>query len=129
MNRNHVLIALDTVTIPGRSFLTDADLLHHEINRLLLELGQDTVGRDELHEVLVDLDYHDALDSQGRVVWQGMGLRVEPLGIVIDGGQVTLRDLPKPKLSRGNQSGELQGPPCVRRAADPTEHPLRTSVA
>jgi hypothetical protein len=93
MNRTDVLNSLDHLTRPGRHLLVHADLLHHEINRVLLDLGLDTVGRDELHELLHgDLDYHDVLDDHGRVVWKGLGLRsykVEDVPTVYDAADVT----------------------------------------
>jgi hypothetical protein len=88
MNRIAVLNALDSLIVPDRDRLVHADLLHAEINRVLLDLGQDTVSRNELHDLLhVDLDYHDVLDDHGRVVWKGLAMLSEKMETpgVLDG--------------------------------------------
>jgi hypothetical protein len=93
MNRIHVLNALDFLTIPCRNLLVNADHLHHEINRVLLDLGHDTISRDELRDLLQDdLDYRDVLEADGRVVWRGIGLRNEPPRIERDVDQIILRE-------------------------------------
>ena len=73
-NNSSITDALNQTTIPIPSAWVYEDLLLREINQHLLNLGHDTISREDLVHEMEARGYRRFLDAIERAHWKGIGV-------------------------------------------------------